>query len=229
MDQNAYKTLWKAIKAARTEGDGWGVDDLEEGFEHYSDCNPRRDWTDDSTEKYYVKKSYGMFDRNVHGPECCVNFLDKMESQAKSGASSFVRMSSAMQDAKNASDGGNWGAFGAASMEIQTLEKKVKPWMFLMPNSVKNSAGAVFKYTDTFDKIHSAATVYAKLRYERNWDAVDAAGLVLLQEAASKLPILGDFYSAAIGIFVNLDAQLFWKNHHARIQDRIAREGGGRF
>ncbi len=134
-----------------------------------------------------------------------------------------------MQEAKNASDGQNWEAFGAASAEIQKLEKKVKPWMFLAPDSVKNSAGAVFKYTDAFDKIHSVATKYADLRYRRNWDAVDALGLPLLQEAVSMLPVLGGFYSGAIGIFINLDADLFWKKHHDRIRDRIAREGGGRF
>lgn len=228
-DPKAYNRLYKAIRIARSDGWGIGVHDLIDGFRHYSDCNPKKDWSDDNTEHYNVKKSHGMFDWNVKGPECCVNFLDSMESQAKSGASSFVRLSSKMQEAKNASDGQNWGAFGAASAEIQDLEKKVKPWMFLAPDSVKNPAGSVFKYASAFHKLHTVGTTYAKLRHQRGWSIVDSLGLPLLQEAVSMLPVLGGFYSGAIGIFVNLDAELFWKKHHDRIRDRIAREVAGRF
>ena len=113
--------------------------------------------------------------------------------------------------------------------ETQDLEKKVKPWMFLAPDSVKNPAGSVFKYASAFHKLHTVGTTYAKLRHQRGWSIVDSLGLPLLQEAVSMLPVLGGFYSGAIGIFVNLDAELFWKKHHDRIRDRIAREGGGRF
>lgn len=228
-EQDAYDKLLKSIKTARIEGWGWGVDDLQDGFQHYADCFPKLDWSDDTTEQYYVKKSYGMFDANVRGPKCCVNFLDAIESQAKSSASSFVMMSSVMHEAKNASDGGDWESFRAASTEIQKLEAKIKPWMFLAPTTVKNSTGRIFKYTDAFEKIFDVATRYADLRYGKNRNSADAAGLIILQEAASVLPILGGFYSGAIGIFVNLDADLFWKKHHERIQDRIIREGGGRF
>jgi len=139
----------------------------------------------------------------------------------------MVKLSSVMEDAKSASDAHDWVAFGEAASDIGKLEKVAKPFMFLMPTTLKSGTGSIFKYASAFGKIQSAATTYAKLKYERGWSTTNSAGLAALQEGAKLLPILGDFYSAAIGIFVKLDGDFFWKTHHDRIQANLSREGGG--
>jgi len=99
----------------------------------------------------------------------------------------------------------------------------VKPWLFLMPDQVKSPAAGVFKYTDAIDTVYQAADEYAKLKYEHNWDTADTVGFVAMKHALKYLPVLGEFYSAALSLFINLDGELFWKNYTDRKDARIRR------
>lgn len=181
------------------KGDSWfEPDDLIEAIEYLDTRGGRRPW-------------WGHTDREVvsgglYAPKAFANFMENVEKQAHTF---FRGMQDLSRHANAVSENDDLAVLSQKVNLIDTAVKNIRRYLWLAPRSIntpltKRIAGGTLKITDLFDKVHSGGSIIADLRTGKGEEAAfNAIGVVV-----STLPIMGEFYGAAINSVPALKSKL---------------------
>lgn len=187
--------------AARQSGFGWGVNDLEEAFEHLADNNGT--WSDDNTKTYFGGRRKCIARSLIsQSPEAMVNFLNEVDDGMNEMSKVMEEFGEQAELIKRGQRRDDWATIGTALGRVKTGTELAKPWMWTAP-ATQQWAGRVVSFTDVAGKIHSGATMYTRSR-QAGFTSREAAALTAMQTAVGFVPVLGSFYSKAVEMIPGL-------------------------
>jgi len=132
-----------------------------------------------------------------------------MENVEKQAHTFFRGMQDLSRHANAVSENDDLAVLSQKVNLIDTTVKNIRRYLWLAPRSIntpltKRIAGGTLKNTDLFDKVHSGGSIIADLRTGKGEEAAfNAIGVVV-----STLPIMGEFYGAAINSVPALKSKL---------------------
>lgn len=198
---------------------GWGlfdgVHDLEEAFEHLTDNGGR--WTDSATGTYFGG-AQKVFPRALtEGPVSCVNFLNAVDSNMSQLRGILERYTAQVQQISEAQRQDDWRTVGIVLSQVKDWGERAKPFLWWAPSTVQRPLGLTLAFVEVLSHIHSGLTTYAN-SIGAGLDSRTSIALGALRTAVGFLPVLGDFYGAAIDMVPGLRA---W--FQGLVQDRCRR------
>lgn len=226
---------------------GWsmstGPDDFNEALSHLDTGTAL--WSDEAEERYSGSASK-LFPRSVTAPKAFVNFADALDTQL---SELTAQMTSHMQAANAANrnvQAENWNEVKGNLTQISNIGSRISSHLWLLDAAalgrspqtqaflaatsryVAVGTGAMGRFTDIMGRIDAVATINIEMS-----DAMrGVAGgeqftnaITAMRAVVDFLPVLGDFYGAALDIVPALAAQMRAISDQRHTQARRAFRG----
>ncbi len=193
--------MHRSIDDAFTDGSGSTVaDDLQEAIQHLSKrlhlrSSPTEYWWGDMYRKTYSGR---LVDGSVQVPKSTYEFLTSVENKMIKVVTTYNDWGELFARAEQQKEDEDWENFGKTIGTINNAAGKVKHLLWLAPKKVQHRVGGLSTIANVTGSIHGAATAYA------DGNLQDWAQMRLATEVLGKLPILGQFYGAALESIPNI-------------------------
>ena len=144
-DAGMRKEMDAELDDAGTDGSGWGVCDLDDAFQHWSQAGP---WTDNNTKTYMnahgvfgaatpgiagAKFCWGLPTNSMPGPTAAVNFFNSLDKKLEDLKSAITGHNAEVANLAGAIKAKNAVKTGDAFKSISKWAGRAKKGMFLAP------------------------------------------------------------------------------------------------
>jgi len=207
------------LESAGTAGAGFGIDDLNEAFEHMDHHGGR--WTEDAGSYSYfggpnkVFRSGGIIN-NL--PKPFKTFADAVDGKFQKVRNAIRHFDEATQtiDRQLATRLPDWDQIATALGQIKEWGEQAEPFLWARPRAAAVVSTTV-AFADALGNIHSGATAYVQAR-QAHFPRGAAAAIGLLRTAVGFVPVLGTYYGGMVDLIPTLHN---W--YTSLIQQRVAR------
>jgi hypothetical protein len=227
------------LRDAASSGWGFGVHDLEDAFRHVAKSNGT--WTDTNNAQYFG--SFGKFSSFV--PLAAANFFKAIDARIAAARALQQKQSAAKQAIEGAAGPDAKPVWVALAGHVKTVGEglgEFEKYMWLIPATIAskstNMAFTAADHLEVVEKVNEFAGVFLTAASEtksacESFDNAMRAGyatreavlLTGLQRLAGFLPVLGDFYSQAIGLIPTVSEIMTTIAEHKAEMLRLARYG----
>ena len=187
--------MFASVQDSLTDGSGSTVaDDLQEAFRYLS----RRWQLKHSTTEFWwgdmYRKTYRghQFDHPVQVPKSIYEYVKSVDSKMVKVAKAYNHWGDQFWVAEEHKENEDWEKLGRTIKTVSSTAGHVKHLMWLAPPEVNNRFGKASSFVSTASSLHGAATALA------DGNLTDWAQMKFATEVLGKLPILGQFYGAAL-------------------------------
>jgi hypothetical protein len=194
-DGKHKEEMTSQLEDCATEGWGFGVADLDDGFQHL--VSNQGNWTD-ASKRFYSGKFQGLAGGMADIPACAYQFLTAVESKFKLLTEAFTDYDKQTGLILQGLDTSNWAQIEVALKSMKDNASKAKKVIWLAPATIKDAAGKAFTFVDLLADIDQAVRDVDKLKQAGLNDQA-AISLQVVGFVTGKLPILGSFYSKIVG------------------------------
>lgn len=201
-DRDHRALMLDSLHEAARSGWGVGVDDLEEAFQHLADNGGT--WTDAQTAPYSAGPEQAFPGTLTTGPVSCVNFLKAVDSRMAQLKAILERYRGQVHDISQAQQRDDWSTVATVLSQTRDWGERAKPFLWWAP-SVERGVGTVVTFVGALSNIQAGLTTYAN-SVGAGLGGGAAAALGALRTAMGWVPVLGDFYGAAIDMIPGLRA-----------------------
>jgi hypothetical protein len=197
--------MTRELEDAGRTGFGFGIDDLEEAFQHIHNNSGR--WTQDTSSMTYFGGPNKVFRRGgliSDMPKPFVEFARAVDSKfevVRNGINNFDQRTQGIQT-QLSSHNTNWAEIGTALTEVKSWGERVKPFLWARPRASRAMATTV-SFADALGNIHSGLTTYTNAR-QANFPQGAAAAIGALRTAVGFVPVLGNYYGGMVDLIPNL-------------------------
>lgn len=197
----SHKTLMlKELEDSACEGFGaFGVDDLDEAFQHISESGG--DWTDTNEASYSGKFQEKLGGPCMDVPKAACTYLSSVESKMKQLTSIFSSFSDDAGKIAGAIDTSNWALIKVGLENMKSNGEKAKKFMWFAPSQVTEVLGKPLdkacSFVGALVDIDTAVRDIDKLK-QAGLNNEAAAALKVTEFVVKKVPVLGAFYSKII-------------------------------
>ena len=200
-DEANHRTqMLNSLHDAARSGWGRGIEDLEEAFEHLTRNGGR--WTDSATSNYYGGPQKVFQGALTEGPVSCVNFLNAVDSKMTELKRILEQYRTQVQRISQAEQQDDWTTVGNVLTQVKDWGERAKPFLWWAPNAERH-LGTTVTFAGALSNIHSGLTTYTNSR-GAGFDPRTSAAIAALRTAVGWVPVLGDFYGAAIDMIPGL-------------------------
>ncbi len=199
-DADHRRLMMDSLHDAARTGWGFGVDDLEEAFQHLHSNGGR--WTDNATKSYFGGRQKVFHATLVRAPVSTVNFMNAVDSRVAELREIMQRYHQQARELSRAADGSQWSQVGSALGDIKSWGERAKPFLWMAPR-VQDRLGQVVSFTGVLSNIQSGLNTYG-LSIRAGFDSDAAAAIGALRAAMGWVPVLGDFYGRAVDLIPGL-------------------------
>jgi hypothetical protein len=197
------RKMTEELEDAGTTGNGWGISDLAEAFDHYVDCDGG--WNDTDADTYHPDAKYAVYDGIAAGPTAIVNFMNALEGKAATLGKGIVEYQTQVEDLANEGSKDGWDSVGDILDDINTWGGRVKKFLWLAPKVVEETTNKVLSATGVLKKIHEGVDTYFTARDAGFPDGTSAA-IAALKASMEFVPLLGGLYGKAVDLLPKLKA-----------------------
>ena len=190
--------MYNSVRDSFTDGSGRTVaDDLEEAFLYlvkrlHLNSSRTEYWWGDTQRQLY---SGALIEGKVQVPKSIFEFLTSVEGKMQNLLKGYVQWADLFTEAEYQSQDRDWKKLGQTINSVSSTGGKVKHLLWLAPNRVRVRAGNAITFVGVTTSLHEAATAFADDRLTSHLKEA------LAVEILGKLPILGQFYGAALKSF----------------------------
>lgn len=221
------QAMTRELEDAGTAGTGFGIDDLEEAFDHMDHQGGR--WTAEAGSYSYcggankVFRSGGIINDL---PKPFKTFADAVDAKFQSVRNATRHFDEATQsiDRQLASRQPDWDQIATALGQIKDWGERAEPFLWTRPRTAA-AVRTTVSFADALGNIHAGATSYVQARQAHFPHGV-AAAIGGLRTTVGFVPVLGTYYGAMVDLIPTLHT--WYTNLIQQRVDRIDRASSGR-
>jgi hypothetical protein len=136
-DWDHREEMLKQLDDCATHGYGFGIDDLDEAFNHLDHTGGK--WIDASTAKYFPddNKAFAKKFPFVEGPTSIVNFMDAVDKMIRTFVKKIELYNKNYEILEERNKSKDWSGVSDTLGTLRTITKGVKPFLWIAPISLR--------------------------------------------------------------------------------------------